>query len=286
MLQNLINSHPNARCFFELFHRHQSRISFGVKGYSRRSNTPNLIRQRNDDPVSFVERYIFGRHSSDILAVGFKMLYSQCRRGIQFWDEPRFSFWWQNIGKEPKWEKGDRDLWSYLVEKKISIIHLTRNNVLEGKISAMLAQNTGKWGIGATGGRNVHQYNKKIYVNPNEFRIDLEGEKLFRAEIRQIFKNNPLLELTYEELVDVGGSSHSKLIKFLNLPKADLVTPTVKLSNYDIRDVIENYLESLTSNNQNNPKISPLVESLTGVIPSHNLNEKDDYGNYLSEKYS
>jgi hypothetical protein len=59
-----------------------------------------------------------------------------------------------------------------------------------------------------------------------------------------------------------------------------------KSHHVSLSKIIENYLESLTSNNQSATKISPLVESLTGVIPSHNLNEKDDYGNYLSEKYS
>ena len=32
-------------------------------------------------------------------------------------------------------------------------------------------------------------------------------------------------------------------------------------------------------------QISPLVESLTGVIPSRNYDDKKDYKEYLSEKY-
>ncbi len=51
--------------------------------------------------------------------------------------------------------------------------------------------------------------------------------------------------------------------------------------------LIENYLNSLTNKRDVEPKkVTPLVESLTGVIPSLQDNVRDDYRNYLSEKYS
>lgn len=49
--------------------------------------------------------------------------------------------------------------------------------------------------------------------------------------------------------------------------------------------LVENYLYSLTYESKKNSSVSPLVESLTGIIPRE-YNEKEDYRNYIDEKYS
>ena len=52
--------------------------------------------------------------------------------------------------------------------------------------------------------------------------------------------------------------------------------------------MIESYLDSLTREKDNTEKIqiTPLVESLSGVIDqSDSLDYKNDYSDYLSEKY-
>jgi len=53
-----------------------------------------------------------------------------------------------------------------------------------------------------------------------------------------------------------------------------------------LSQLIENFLQSLQTKNQNQSKISPLVESLTGVISSTDLDDKKDYHDYLNQKYS
>jgi hypothetical protein len=51
--------------------------------------------------------------------------------------------------------------------------------------------------------------------------------------------------------------------------------------------LIENYLSSLTKREEKEIKISPLVESLTGVIPAEEeADYKKDYYDYLNKKYS
>lgn len=50
--------------------------------------------------------------------------------------------------------------------------------------------------------------------------------------------------------------------------------------------LIENYLDSITKSSIEKSKISPLVESLTGVIPDGNYDDRKDYTDFLSEKYS
>lgn len=59
-----------------------------------------------------------------------------------------------------------------------------------------------------------------------------------------------------------------------------------KLNNISLSKLIESYLATLTKRKRNSTEITPLVESLSGVI---NLNEdfdvKDAYTDYLIEKY-
>lgn len=74
----------------------------------------------------------------------------------------------------------------------------------------------------------------------------------------------------------------------LNLNKAIIeeAKSYAKSNNVSLSKLIENYLNSLvTKNNKSSRKISPLVESLTGVISSE-VDERKSYRDYLSEKYS
>jgi hypothetical protein len=48
--------------------------------------------------------------------------------------------------------------------------------------------------------------------------------------------------------------------------------------------LIENYLRSLTRASNKKSGVSPLVESLTGIIPS-DYDEKKDYRDYIDQKY-
>ncbi len=59
-----------------------------------------------------------------------------------------------------------------------------------------------------------------------------------------------------------------------------------KENKMSLSKLIENYLRSLTKDtNKKDRKVSPLVDSLTGVISS-DVNERKSYRDYLSEKYS
>lgn len=50
--------------------------------------------------------------------------------------------------------------------------------------------------------------------------------------------------------------------------------------------MVESYLESVTEVKKEDIEITPLVESLSGVIRlNEDFNFKNDYANYLTEKY-
>jgi len=73
----------------------------------------------------------------------------------------------------------------------------------------------------------------------------------------------------------------------LNIDKGviDQAKSYAKDNNVSLSKLIERYLYSLTTRSEKKSKISPLVKSLTGVIPSGNHDDKKDYKDYLSEKY-
>ncbi|GAB2786573.1 hypothetical protein GCM10027275_33850 [Rhabdobacter roseus] len=76
----------------------------------------------------------------------------------------------------------------------------------------------------------------------------------------------------------------------LNLDKAiiEQAKDYAKNNKVSLSKLIENYLSSLTkSEKTESPRISPLVESLTGVIPNENLdNYREKHSHYLNKKYS
>jgi hypothetical protein len=59
-----------------------------------------------------------------------------------------------------------------------------------------------------------------------------------------------------------------------------------KNNSVSLSKLIENYLLSLTAKDSKKTKISPLVESLTGVISLEDTDYKKEYSDYLSKKYS
>lgn len=59
-----------------------------------------------------------------------------------------------------------------------------------------------------------------------------------------------------------------------------------KSNNISLSKLIESYLSSLVKQKNKAAEITPLVESLSGVISlDKDFDSKDDYANYLIEKY-
>ncbi|GAB3419588.1 DUF6364 family protein [Niabella aquatica] len=52
------------------------------------------------------------------------------------------------------------------------------------------------------------------------------------------------------------------------------------------RLIWENYLNSLTKKEEKDIKVSPFIERLTRVIPKEGNDYKNDYYEYLDQKYS
>lgn len=80
---------------------------------------------------------------------------------------------------------------------------------------------------------------------------------------------------------------NSKLTLNLNKETIDNAKFYAKENSISLSKLIENYLKSLTKKEERKTKISPLVESLTGVIPQESEEKiNTDYYEFLRKKYS
>ncbi|TZF86397.1 hypothetical protein FW774_04955 (plasmid) [Pedobacter sp. BS3] len=80
---------------------------------------------------------------------------------------------------------------------------------------------------------------------------------------------------------------NTKLTLNLNKHIIESAKDYAKSHKVSLSQLIENYLNSLTQKNEKEIKVSPLVESLTGVIPSEqDADFRKNYYEYLNKKYS
>ena len=80
---------------------------------------------------------------------------------------------------------------------------------------------------------------------------------------------------------------NTKLTLNLNKSIIENAKDYAKENSVSLSKLIENYLYSLTKKQEKEIKVSPLVESLTGIIPMQSEKKNnDDYYDYLSKKYS
>ena len=80
---------------------------------------------------------------------------------------------------------------------------------------------------------------------------------------------------------------NTKITVNLNRSIIENAKDYAKENSVSLSKLIENYLNSLTRKENSEKNISPLVKSLTGIIPSDsNEKNKDDYYEYLQQKYS
>jgi len=78
----------------------------------------------------------------------------------------------------------------------------------------------------------------------------------------------------------------TKLTLKLNESVIERAKQYAKDNNISLSRMIESYLQAVTIRKNSKTKVSPLVESLTGVIELDKKDYKKDYSDFLSQKYS
>lgn len=78
---------------------------------------------------------------------------------------------------------------------------------------------------------------------------------------------------------------NTKLTLSLDRETIEEAKSYAKANKVSLSKLIENYLNSLTRTSKKEIRVSPLVESLTGVLSSDS-DARESYRDYLAEKYS
>ena len=76
----------------------------------------------------------------------------------------------------------------------------------------------------------------------------------------------------------------TKLTLNLNKETIEEAKSYAKNHSTSVSKLVENYLNSLTRSSKKKSSVSPLVESLTGIIPN-DYDEKKDYRHHIDQKY-
>lgn len=77
----------------------------------------------------------------------------------------------------------------------------------------------------------------------------------------------------------------TKLTLKINKSTIDSAKRYAKERETSLSKMIENYLQALTNKQEKVDAVSPLVESISGVIKPLDSNYKKEYTDYLSDKY-
>ncbi len=214
-LVNYLMSHSDI-CSHGEAYAPQSAILYGLLPKLDPPLLDLMLELRTRDPIGFLNDFVF--YAGKRKAVGFKFKFEELSL-------PQYKEVADHIRRDTA----------------IKIIYLTRQNLLKRYVSQYLAVHVHKT-------FNVHKGkplppSATIRLSPSkcesEFEYTNERQKKFRA----FFSEHPLLEVTYEALVDNSEQTLATIQDFLKVKRLGLTTKIVKIQQHPMSQVIENYEE-------------------------------------------
>lgn len=190
LLLSLLNSHPNALAFGEIF-RGDGRIGWDTPPFGSRQNAA-LAQRIETRPLDFIEEEIFRRWPRDIRAVGFKLFYYHARQGVQ-------AAVWDYVRDDPE----------------IAIIHIKRRNILEQLLSLKNAERTNMWSTSVSPSAEP----EPIRLDPQACRVHFEEVRAYEDECDAFFEGRPVTAIDYEELVADRTAAMGGICAALDLPQ-------------------------------------------------------------------
>jgi LPS sulfotransferase NodH len=206
LLELLLASHGHVLSFGEIFNPVEAR-----RRESRKKAKPVEL---DDDPIEYLEDHIYKEYADNINAVGFRLFYTHARNNA-----------WKAV-------------WEYLRTSNVRIVHLKRKNLLDRYLSHQLALRSNKWI--AYQGEDDTPY-QPITLDPADCFKDFHRSLWYQKEIDEFFKDNPKLEVIYEDLCDDIATECKRVQEFLGLEFQALSTKTRKQLTQTKSEVIANY---------------------------------------------
>lgn len=243
MLATALDSHPDIRCFQEVFNRQVKRIQYGVVGYDGSSAEDKALRAR--DPVRFLNQRIFS-HPTEVRAAGFKFGYGHV-----------FEF---------------EGLLDRLIEDaQLRVLHLRRRNLLRMLVSLKLAETTGVWlrqerpvraSAGLFGalrhprrtavalgrllrGRQALRKPERaaLTILPEELSGFVSRTEMNVGYFDQLFQEHANLTVFYEDLVGRPLETYARVQSFLGVEPRPLFAETGRQNPEPLSALVENYDE-------------------------------------------
>ncbi len=183
----------------------------------REARTRRLLQERRAEPVNFIDRAL----TSNYAATGFKALYSAFLR--------------------PEW----REVITFLqTVPDIRFIHLTRQNGLRRYISEQILLEGGPNHSGAGGKSEIPI---KVRVDIDAFMRKSALVEAQRIELDALLAQQPVLQISYEELSADTADTVAQVGRFLELPMlpSDIEPALRKVGAADLSDSVSNYQELL-----------------------------------------
>ncbi len=226
LVNDMLNSHPDVVAFGEIFSSPR-RIQLGVdkEGSTVINHTGHdeLVKERAQDPVSFLERFVYAQENKDALAVGFKLFYNHFAQNA-----------FPQVGE---WLFSDPTL---------AVIHLKRFNLLRTLLSKRLANQTGIWKRRAG---EANQADKENHASQAVILEISDCERFFARSLfaeRQVdfkLRNHRVLPVYFEDLAHDPLATHRAICAFLGMRPVEGKSDLERLTTGTLRSRIENYDE-------------------------------------------
>lgn len=225
-LLNQLQFHENIRMFYEIFSQDQSPKEFWDYINYDIQNIKNI---KQNDPIKFIETFLFREMPLNVKAVGFKLFYYHAQKAKT------------------------QEIWQYLQDyQELKIIHLVRKNLLQTYVSQQIALTTNSWYLKS--GQQVKS-NPAIALDYEQTIKAFEETKKLEAENDTFFQNHQIIKVFYEDLVKNNRSEIAKIQNFLNVKPTPVSISTKKRSPQSLQQAIQNYSE-LKTNFQESPYTS------------------------------
>ncbi len=246
MLVQALNSHPDIRCFDEIFNPRLPYVAYGVWEYYKRRVEDMALRSEN--PARFLDERIFCEHPEGTQAVGFKAAYG-------------------HVSEFPGVVEHLRD------NRELHVIHLKRRNLLRLLTSIKIAEMTGVWFEGDSKAmlrkrltaRNVLQAARhprraaaRLYqlwrgpdrpdraptkISVDEFKTFIDETHSRVSHFDSLFHTHPLITVHYEDLADRRQQVFDQVQKFLGVKTRPFTTTLRRQNPEPLNDLISNYDE-------------------------------------------
>ena len=126
----------------------------------------------------------------------------------------------------------------WIEKENISIIHLIRQNVFKKHLSYLTKQ---KRGIAHS---TVNIELVKVFCDPSTIIEILDYSIKSQNKRKEIFPDNPYIEITYEAFLNNYAEPYKKILSFLGVKQWAMPQSKLKKLNSDsLRGIIENYDE-------------------------------------------